>query len=262
MVTSIGGPNERWARIAELQPPPAVQPGGGGGPGFGNSGTVTTDVPPISSVAGSTASPLSNDTNFLLTVFGGGTQVSTQANASLPATRQNPTSPAGTVAARCAAEFVPPDGEWRRGRHHRQHTGAGTAGAGIRRRAPVLAWEQRYDFRRQGRRTAATRSATAIVLCRPGITAGTIRLSRTTGGGSRSESRHTLRAICPARPARLRCRGESRRSSAVDRRLSGAPLVPASLVGRAMTGVSIQPGVSLDRRYRVRPEVSSRPGYQ
>jgi hypothetical protein len=70
VVTSIGGLNERWAQIAALQPPQAVQPGRDGAPRFGNDGTATTDLPPVSPVAGSTAAPLSNDTNFLLTIFG------------------------------------------------------------------------------------------------------------------------------------------------------------------------------------------------
>jgi hypothetical protein len=85
VVSSIGGLNERWAQIAALQPPQAVQPGRDGGSGFRNGGTVTTDLPPISPVAGSTASPLSNDTNFLLTMFSGGTQPPALAPALAPA---------------------------------------------------------------------------------------------------------------------------------------------------------------------------------
>jgi hypothetical protein len=97
MVTSIGGPNERWAQIAALQPAQAVRPNRDGGPGFGNGGTVTTDLPPISPVAGSTASPLSNDTNFLLTMFSGGTQTAGRANVPAP-TEAVDQGPAGTAA--------------------------------------------------------------------------------------------------------------------------------------------------------------------
>jgi hypothetical protein len=99
VVTSIGGLNERWAQIAALQPPQAVRPGRDGGPGFGNGGTATTDLPPISPVAGSTASPLSNDTNFLLTMFSGGTRSPSRANVSAPspAPQPDPTSAAAQL---------------------------------------------------------------------------------------------------------------------------------------------------------------------
>jgi hypothetical protein len=104
VVTSIGGLNDRWAQIAALQPPQAVQPGRDGGPAFGNGGTATTDLPPISPIAGGTASPLSNDTNFLLTIFNGGTQTPSRVNvpAPSPAPQQNSTS---------AAAQLQPDGQ-------------------------------------------------------------------------------------------------------------------------------------------------------
>jgi hypothetical protein len=99
VVTSIGGLNERWAQIAALQPQQAGQSGRDGGAAFDNGGTTTTDLPPISPVAGSTASPLSNETNFLLTMFGGGTGSSGEANgpAPSPAPKQDPTSAAGQL---------------------------------------------------------------------------------------------------------------------------------------------------------------------
>jgi hypothetical protein len=71
VLNSIGGQNERWAQIAVLQPPPPSQPSQHGGPALSHAGMARTGLPSISPIAGSTASPLSNDTNFLLAVFGG-----------------------------------------------------------------------------------------------------------------------------------------------------------------------------------------------
>jgi hypothetical protein len=110
VVTSIGGLNERWAQIAALQPPQAAQaaqaaqPGRDGGPAFGNGGPTVTDVPPISPVAGSTASPLSNDTNFLLTMFSGGATAPSRTTALTP-------SPAPEQDASSAAAQLQPDAQ-------------------------------------------------------------------------------------------------------------------------------------------------------
>ncbi len=106
MVASIGGLNERWLQIAALQRPQAVQPGSGGGPGLGNGGTVTTDLPPISPVASSTASPLSSDTNLLLTMFSGGIQSARSAS------RANaPTTSAAAQEPSSAASRLQPDAQ-------------------------------------------------------------------------------------------------------------------------------------------------------
>jgi hypothetical protein len=79
MVTSIGGLSERWAQIAALQPAQAVRPTHNKTSSPGNGSTDTPDLPQINSttgspVAGGPTSPLSNDTNFLLTMFGNGAQ--------------------------------------------------------------------------------------------------------------------------------------------------------------------------------------------
>jgi hypothetical protein len=71
VLTSVGSQNERWAQIAALQQSRPRQPGQDPGPSFGNIGTATTDLPPISPIAGNTASPLSSDTNFLLMIANG-----------------------------------------------------------------------------------------------------------------------------------------------------------------------------------------------
>jgi hypothetical protein len=98
VVTSIGGLNERWGQIAALAPQKAAAPGRDGGPAFDNGGSAaTTDLPPISPIAGNTASALSNNTNLLLTMFSGGTRSSTS-----PAPEQDPTS---------AAEQLQPDAQ-------------------------------------------------------------------------------------------------------------------------------------------------------
>jgi hypothetical protein len=82
VLSSIGGLNERWAQIAALQPPAPTRSDQDGGPGLANSGTATGDPLPISPIAGGAASPLSSDTNFLLTVFGGAAGPSSRASAS------------------------------------------------------------------------------------------------------------------------------------------------------------------------------------
>jgi hypothetical protein len=82
VLSSIGGQNDRWVQIAALQPPAPSQPGRDGGLGSGTAGTATTDLPPINPIAGSIASPLSSDTNFLLTVFGGRAHASNRPGAS------------------------------------------------------------------------------------------------------------------------------------------------------------------------------------
>ncbi len=84
MLSSIGGQNERWAQIAAVRPASPAQAGESSGPVPGKAGTTTSDLPPIGPVAGSTGSPLSSDTSFLLTVLGGAAQ---------SANRPGPTGP-------------------------------------------------------------------------------------------------------------------------------------------------------------------------
>jgi hypothetical protein len=92
VLSSISGQNERWAQLAALQPPPATQSSQDGGQDFSNSGTVASGTSTLGPIASNTASPLSNDMNFMLMMFGGGTSSTSSSGSTTQTTGPDDTS--------------------------------------------------------------------------------------------------------------------------------------------------------------------------